>query len=70
MLSDVVSRDFVRADLHNEQIGSVRSDIAKLERSTSDGIASVKAMQMWMLTLLGTLLVAVVVAVITSGVGR
>lgn len=66
MLNDAISRDYVRADLHNEQIGSVRSDIAKLDRSTSDGLASVKNMQMWMLTLLGTLLVAVVVAFITG----
>jgi len=66
-MNDSISRDFVRADLHNEQIGSVRGDIARLDRSTTEGIAGVKSMQMWMLTLLGTLLVAVVVAYLTGG---
>lgn len=80
MLNDAVARDFVRADLHNEQIGSVRADIAKLERtttdgiarvekSTSDGLAGLKGMQTWMLTILGGIFVAVVVAVLTARVG-
>lgn len=46
---------FVRADLHNEQIGNIR-----------DAIAAVRALQMWILGLLGTMLVALGVVVITA----
>jgi hypothetical protein len=46
---------FVRTDLHNEQI-----------RSLTSGLESVARLQMWILGLLGSILVAVVVAVITA----
>ena len=46
---------FVRADLHNEQINSVRNDLA-----------SVKTMQMWILGIFGSILIAGVVTAITA----
>jgi hypothetical protein len=46
---------FVRLDLHNEQITNLRSDISGL-----------RAMQMWVLGMLASILVAAVVAGITA----
>ena len=46
---------FVRSDLHNEQINNLRSDIS-----------GVRSMQMWVLGLLGSILIAAVVVVITA----
>ncbi len=49
------SLPFVRADLHNEQINNLRSDIS-----------GVRTMQMWVLGLLGSILIAAIVAFITA----
>lgn len=46
---------FVRADLHNEQVSSLRSDLS-----------SVKSMQMWILGIFGSILIAGVVTAITA----
>ncbi len=47
------SAPFVRADLHNEQIQNLRSDIG-----------GVRTMQMWVLGILGSILIAAVVTFI------
>jgi Haemolysin XhlA len=46
---------YVRADLHNEQINNLRSDIS-----------GIRTMQMWVLGILASILVSAVVAGITA----
>lgn len=58
MLTDSIHRDFVRRDLHDEQIGAIRGDVA-----------GVRTLQMWTLGILGSLAVAAIMAVLMSGVG-
>jgi hypothetical protein len=60
---------YVRRDLHDEQINNVRKDIHAVQTSTTDGMAGLRTMQMWMLGVMGSILVAAVVAVIANVVG-
>ena len=69
MLSDAVGRDFVRADLHNEQIGNIRSDLAGLRQSQTEGFSGLNSKFMWVVGILGMILVAVVVAAVTNAMG-
>lgn len=66
MLRHDIGRDYVRTDLHNEQIGSIRTDIAKLDKSTTDGFASQRTLILAILTLLGSFLVGAVVLIIST----
>jgi len=60
---------YVRRDLHDEQITNVRNDIRRVQASTTEGMAGLRTMQMWMLGVMGSILVAAVVAVIANVAG-
>jgi hypothetical protein len=61
---------FVRADLHNEQIANLRGDIKGARTNLGAEISGVRTMQMWMLGILASLLIAAVttgIALIAQG---
>jgi hypothetical protein len=57
---------FVRTDLHNEQIRSLNKGLVDARAEFDKGLASVARLQMWILGVLGSVLIAAVVAVITA----
>lgn len=66
LMREAMHRDFVPRDLHNEQIATIRGDIAGLRSSQAEGFAGLDRRFMWLVGLLGSIFVAIVVAAVTS----
>lgn len=58
------SLPFVRADLHNVEIQNLGNRITSVSDGLRNDIGSVRTMQMWILGILGTILIAAVVTFI------